>query len=36
MPTADGGEVESAPAGGRRRRGSSKEVASEQAEEVIG
>ena len=36
MPTADGGEVESAPAGGRRRLSSSKEVASEQAEEVIG
>lgn len=36
MPTADDGEAESAQAGDRRRRSSSKEVASEQAEEVIG
>lgn len=36
MPTADDGEAESAQAGGRRRLSSSKEVASEQAEEVIG
>lgn len=35
MPTADDGE-ESAQADGRRRRSSSKEVASEQAEEIIG